>query len=340
LAVYYTDLIYGSKEVSDKLFDNSIQDPTWQSWINRGMQALDRKLVMAFGDLWITSTTIAFPSTGLLPNPTDFGQFKGLDQQFGERWREVRRFNFQNRNRNPQSRDVFYRVVGNQIMLEPPQSGTFRLWYIPKAVPFKGTKTARLATAGTLACTNTGTGPAAFLGATGHGAIVVDGVTPSVGDTILVMNATIAGVHAPEHDGLYTVTTVGDVSTNFKLTRLVGSDTNATNLYREQIAVTEGTVNTGKIFQLLSSTINLDVSPMVYDLASLDPRLEPYREFLELYAGIKAAVAKEDTNVADLKQQLLDLSAEIETYASETDSGEPNQIADVDQDDNRPWWDY
>jgi hypothetical protein len=340
LSVYYTDLIYGSKEVSDKLFDNSIQDPTWTSWINRGLLALDRKLVMAFGDLWITSVTAAITSTGLIPQPSDFGQFKGLDQQFGERWREVRRFNFQNRNRNPQCRDVFYRIVGGQIMLEPPQAGTFRHWFIPKAVPFKGTKTARLATAAPLLCTNAGVGPGATLGAVGHGALIVDDEAASVGDVVLVMNATIASVHTPEHDGLYSVTNAGSPSTNWQLTRVVGSDTNATNIYREQIGITEGTTNAGKIFQLISTTIDIDVQPMLYDLASLDPRLEPYREFLELYAGIKAAVAKEDSNVEDLKQQLIDLSTEIETYASETDSGEPNQIADVDQDDNRPWWAY
>ena len=79
----------------------------------------------------------------------------------------------------------------------------------------------RLATTVNLASTyNNGTaGVGATLTASSNGALSVDGVTPSVADRILVKDQTTAA-----ENGIYVVTTVGDGSTAFVLTRATPED--------------------------------------------------------------------------------------------------------------------
>ncbi len=79
--------------------------------------------------------------------------------------------------------------------------------------------TARLATTAALPAnvySNGSSGVGATLTGVSFGALSVDGVTPSVGDLILVKNE-VAGAN----DGLYSVTTVGAVATLYVLTRQV-----------------------------------------------------------------------------------------------------------------------
>lgn len=82
----------------------------------------------------------------------------------------------------------------------------------------------RLATTGALSAytfSNTGGGT---LTANANGALSIDGVTPSVADRILVKNETSG--NAP-YNGIYVVTTVGDGSTPYVLTRSTDANTSA-----------------------------------------------------------------------------------------------------------------
>lgn len=96
---------------------------------------------------------------------------------------------------------------------------------------------------------NNGTsGVGATITATANGALSVDGATPSVGQRILVKNET-AG-NAP-YNGVYTVTTVGTVSTKFVLTRATDYDTSGTGTNE---------IDAGDFLLVLAGTANANTS--------------------------------------------------------------------------------
>ena len=121
----------------------------------------------------------------------------------------------------------------------------------------------RLATTADLSVTyNNGTlGVGATLTATSNGALSVDSVTPSVADRILVKDQTTAA-----ENGIYVVTTIGDGSTAFVLTRATPEDQPAELTGGSFVFVEEGTIgsNNGYTFTHTGAptfgTTALDVS--------------------------------------------------------------------------------
>ena len=121
----------------------------------------------------------------------------------------------------------------------------------------------RLATTADLSVTyNNGTlGVGATLTATSNGALSVDSVTPSVADRILVKDQTTAA-----ENGIYVVTTIGDGSTAFVLTRATPEDQPAELTGGSFVFVEEGTIgsNNGYTFTHTGAptfgTTDLDVS--------------------------------------------------------------------------------
>ena len=85
---------------------------------------------------------------------------------------------------------------------------------------------------------NGSSGVGATLTASSNGAIVVDGVSPAVGDRILVKNQTTAA-----ENGIYVVTTQGDGSTAFVLTRATPEDQPSELSGGAFVFVEEGTSN-------------------------------------------------------------------------------------------------
>jgi len=121
----------------------------------------------------------------------------------------------------------------------------------------------RLATTADLSVTyNNGTlGVGATLTATSNGALSVDSVTPSVADRILVKDQTTAA-----ENGIYVVTTIGDGSTAFVLTRATPEDQPSELTGGSFVFVEEGTIgsNNGYTFTHTGAptfgTTDLDVS--------------------------------------------------------------------------------
>jgi len=95
----------------------------------------------------------------------------------------------------------------------------------------------RLATAAALA-TSTYNNGAGTITADANGALSIDGVTPSAGDRVLVKDQA-----SSVQNGIYTVTTVGDGSTAFVLTRAPDADTAAELTGGTFFFVEEGTAN-------------------------------------------------------------------------------------------------
>jgi hypothetical protein len=94
---------------------------------------------------------------------------------------------------------------------------------------------------------NGSSGVGATLTATSFGALSVDSYTPSVNDRILVKNEATAS-----HNGIYVVTTVGDGSTDYVLTRATDANTSA-KLLGLFTFVEGGTVNSGAGYTLAST---------------------------------------------------------------------------------------
>lgn len=100
----------------------------------------------------------------------------------------------------------------------------------------------RLATAAALdAYTASGSGVGKYLEKSSNGALTVDGVSPDVGDRILVKDENSGGAHV-DH-GIYTVTAVGDGSNPWRLTRATDFDEDAEVTSGAHTWISEGTAN-------------------------------------------------------------------------------------------------
>lgn len=111
----------------------------------------------------------------------------------------------------------------------------------------------RLATAAVLPNSPTYANGASGVGATltagGNAALTVDGTAAVLADRVLAKNQA-----APAQNGCYTVTTVGDGSTPWVLTRCTDFDTNAEMLAGSYFFTTAGAANVGSAF-VLSGTV-------------------------------------------------------------------------------------
>jgi hypothetical protein len=98
----------------------------------------------------------------------------------------------------------------------------------------------------TVTYSNGSSGVGATLTASANGALTVDSVTPSVGNRILVKDQASA-----LQNGVYTVTTVGDGSTPFLLTRATDMNTSGSG-YNQ--------INAGNYFLITAGTVNTNTS--------------------------------------------------------------------------------
>ena len=117
----------------------------------------------------------------------------------------------------------------------------------------------RMASTANLAATYSGT-PNFTLTAVTEGALVIDGVNAAVDDRVLVKNQTTG-----TQNGVYTVTTVGDVGTSFVLTRAGDFDSSAEITAGAFSFVTEGTVNADMGFTVSTNDpITLDTTAIAF----------------------------------------------------------------------------
>ena len=121
------------------------------------------------------------------------------------------------------------------------------------------------------ACTyNNGTsGVGATLTGNAFGLLTIDGDNPSLGDAVLVKNQANAA-----HNGIYTVTDIGDVSVAFILTRRADSDNSPAGEVKpgDAVYVIDGTVSAGNAYVITSTgtgtggQISIGVDNIVYSV--------------------------------------------------------------------------
>ena len=113
----------------------------------------------------------------------------------------------------------------------------------------------RVATTGNLAATYDA--DEKTLTATAAGALTVDGVSVAAGDRVLVKDQT-----DKTQNGIYTVTVLGDASTEFVLTRATDFDRSEELIPGVRISVAAGTSNKGVWYLSSSGSLTLDSSSL------------------------------------------------------------------------------
>lgn len=121
---------------------------------------------------------------------------------------------------------------------------------------------ARLATTGALSAYTFTTTAGGTITGNANGALSIDGVTPSVADRILVKNETSG--NAP-YNGIYVVTTVGDGSTAYVLTRSTDANTSAEVTSGMFVFIEEGSTNDNTGWVLTTNNpITLNTTALVF----------------------------------------------------------------------------
>jgi len=134
-----------SRERADMVYSTFISDTEFNQLINTLIDELHDLLTESSQDYAVSSTNITVGSgSNTIALPADFFKLRGLDLYNDPNDPlPVRRFNFEERNDFSGSSyysaynyaPVRYRLLGSNILLEPPEAapGTYRVWYHPVA---------------------------------------------------------------------------------------------------------------------------------------------------------------------------------------------------------------
>jgi len=147
------------------------------------------------------------------------------------------------------------------------------------------------ATTANLNATQAGAGIGATLTNAGaQAAFAVDGYTASLNDRILVKNQTLT-----QHNGVYSVTTLGSGSTNWVLTRTTDYDTAAQIKPGTLIAVNNGTVNGTTSWLETATVVTVDTDPILFSQFTFAPAA-----FLQIANNLSELTATAATARANL----------------------------------------
>lgn len=311
MSVSAEQLVALAKEAADLTnVADYVTDATWLSWINAAAAELHRLVTNKFKATYFRTYDFTFAAgTSQLTLPPDFWRFKGLDiDPDTVRRREVRPYNFQDRNKLRQNdvrnfdprlfaTDRFYNVVGSSFLKIQPQeqaAGIYRLYYVPKVKPLAFVRTiARNAPSDEiLEFLPTFPDSMGF----SHGKFT----WADVGNIITVTNATNAA-----NNGTYTILTI-----------------TGTQFVKYSYPATEERTPVPEFFP----------APMVGTVTScLDAELEPFAEYVWLTAAIKSLRKEESFAQAKELADQRDLIRADLTEALETDQGGPATIVDTDE---------
>lgn len=133
------------RERADMVYSQFVSDSELQGYISASYSDYYDQIVKVYADQLVSdpvSFTIVSGNTYTLD--TNFYKLVGLDFQDGTDWREVRSFDFNERNSNNHDfgRGYYhpilkYRLIGNKLRFIPidQATGTYRYWYIPLYTP-------------------------------------------------------------------------------------------------------------------------------------------------------------------------------------------------------------
>jgi hypothetical protein len=146
MTISLAELKQQARQRADMVNSNFVDDVELTGYINNSIAELHDILCEAYGSdyfvLSVEDTIVSNQSDYTLP--TDFYELKGVDIRVNnDAWLTVRRFNFNERNRDSDFNvwdfagvtNVRYRLVGNKLKFSPvpDRNATYRLWYVPVA---------------------------------------------------------------------------------------------------------------------------------------------------------------------------------------------------------------
>lgn len=122
-----------------------VSDAELLRWMNQSIAQLTRWIVGRCPDWYLSSSLRDVTSgTATVTLPSDFWLERGVDIRVSGDWRNMRPFNWGERNRLQNAggakEHLTYRIVGSSMYLYPvpgfTETGVIRLWYIPTPTQF------------------------------------------------------------------------------------------------------------------------------------------------------------------------------------------------------------
>lgn len=284
-----------------------VSDTELNGYINNSYFELYDLIVSRYEDYYSTLVEMTISTGNSYTLPTDFYKLRGVDYDLNGNWIELRKWNFQDRNKFTQPNNILnysqyrlYRVVGNEILLLPEDqaNGNYRVWYVPRATAMAD---GVLATATLQALTYTSTD------------IYVSGDTISIS----YVGGGTAGLEVVDVIGeAITVTIEDGVSTAQDILQAVEA---ATALV---------------IVTLISANIAQTTEPQTYlsggsARVNMDP-INGWDEYIVIDSAIKC-LQKEESDVSVLLSQKNAIIQRIEALANNRDAGEPERTTDITQ---------
>lgn len=139
MAITLSEIRTQAKRRADMENSGFVSDAEWLDYINGSIATLYDLLVTCYEDYYITTYTFNTVSgTASYSLPSSFYKLKGVDAQFDNaQWENVRKFQFESRNRQQYTSDkvLQYRLLGSNLQLVPTPASVipFKIWYIPVA---------------------------------------------------------------------------------------------------------------------------------------------------------------------------------------------------------------
>lgn len=281
-------------------------------YINNSYLELYDLVVSRFEDYYSSQLlfTIATGNTQAIPD--DFYKLRGLDYDLNGTWVELRKFNFQDRNKYTQPNQILYqsqyrryRLMAGDIMIEPEDNanGNYRLWYIPKATRMI-VGVAATATIQDILYT------------------AVDVYTDGNLISIEYVNTGTAGSEVVNVSG--TSIQVGIESGVSTADQIVTAITNSVDA---SVLVSSAVSGTGTTTQVVVTQTFLSGSVIQIDMDEFNG----WEEYVIIDAAIKC-LQKEESDVSVLAMQKQAIIDRIEAMASNRDAGEPEVTTDLNQD--------
>jgi len=145
MTITLAELRVQARRRSDMESSQFVTDGELTSYINNSIAELHDVLSDAYGSEYFVTVTSSQTITNGIDRydlPTDFYELKGVDLKLtNQEWTNVKRFNFNERNRFANSSawevtgtsNIRYRIVGGQIIFSPTPDvdAEYRLWYTP-----------------------------------------------------------------------------------------------------------------------------------------------------------------------------------------------------------------
>lgn len=135
MAVTLRELRDAAKDICDFVNDPNVGDPTWNRWINRGIEKLYRIIaplgVGAFRQSWPVTLTAA---SNLMAKPANFRRLVGVskDPTIPALRRSLRKYNEGERDSLGILGPLSYREIGTNVAIEPANicAGNYAILYI------------------------------------------------------------------------------------------------------------------------------------------------------------------------------------------------------------------